>query len=88
MLTEIATLSFNNSLDEDMIGKPYLKKKQAHNEGITSIELIKENEAFITSSFDCCCHIWKIADGTKIGSLLLGGDVNWKLNFDLASRRK
>ena len=64
-----------------------MKKKQAHNDGITSIEIIKENEAFVTSSFDCCCYIWKIEDGVKIGSLLLGGDVNWKLSFDLAARR-
>ena len=61
--------------------------RQAHHDGITSIEIIQENQAFATSSFDCCCHIWKISNGTKIGSLLLGGDVNWKLEFNLSARR-
>lgn len=68
--------------------KLYLKMKQAHTDGITCIELVKENDAFATASFDCCCHIWKIEDGKKIGSLLLGGDQNWNLKFDLVTRRR
>ena len=70
------------TFSEDLITRN-LRIKQAHSDGITSIELIKENNAFITSSFDCCCHIWSIEDGSKIGSLLLGGDPKWGLNFNL-----
>lgn len=70
------------SFSADLISR-HLKIKQAHGDGITSIELVKENSAFITSSFDCCCHIWRVEDGTKIGSLLLGGDPNWGLKFNL-----
>jgi hypothetical protein len=40
--------------------KVHLKMKRTHLDGITSIELVKENKAFVTSSFDCCCHIWRI----------------------------
>ena len=67
--------------------KLHLKIKLGHTDGITSIELVSENNAFITSSFDCCCHIWSIDDGKKIGSLLLGGDPNWNIKFDLEKRR-
>lgn len=63
-----------------------LKIANAHTDGITSIELIEENQAFITSSFDCCCHIWSLKNGEKIGSLLLGGDINWKLEFNMSQR--
>lgn len=65
----------------------HLKVTGAHTDGITSIELIQENEAFITSSFDCCCHIWSMKNGEKLGSLLLGGDPNWKLDFDMHQRK-
>ena len=58
MLTEISGVD-TSQFEEDMISI-HLKKKQAHNDGITSIELIKENLAFVTSSFDCCCYIWRI----------------------------
>ena len=57
--------------------------KGIHNDGITYLQIVKENDAFISASFDCCCHIWSINDGRKLGSLLLGGDVNWKVKFDL-----
>ena len=64
-----------------------LKITNGHTDGITCIELIEENQAFITSSFDCCCYIWNINNGEKIGSLLLGGDPNWKINFNLDGRK-
>jgi len=34
------------------------KIKQAHNDGITWIDMISEYKAFATSSFDCCACIW------------------------------
>ena len=42
----------------------------------------------MTASFDCCCHIWNINTGQKLGSLLLGGDPNWKLAFNMGRRKK
>lgn len=89
MITQLVNQSQNSrsDFDEDMI-KLHLKIKQAHTDGITSIELVDENNAFATSSFDCCCHIWSLKDGKKIGSLLLGGDTNWNLKFDLNARKK
>jgi WD40 repeat protein len=86
MLTEINRAS-HGVFHEDMI-TIQLKISGAHTDGITSIELIEENEAFITSSFDCCCHIWSIKTGSKIGSLLLGGDPNWRLVFDMNQRKE
>ena len=65
-----------------------LKISNAHGDGITAIELIQENDAFITASFDCCCHIWSISTGQKLGSLLLGGDNNWKLMFNMERRKR
>lgn len=65
-----------------------LKITNAHGDGITCIELIVENDAFITSSFDCCCHVWNIETGEKLGSLLLGGDPNWRIVFNLEQRKQ
>lgn len=64
-----------------------LKIPAAHTDGITCIELIEENDAFITASFDCCCHIRNIETGEKLGSLLLGGDSNWKLVFNMQLKK-
>ncbi len=76
---------------EDIFGEQTIHQNikivGAHGDGITSIELIEENEAFITASFDCCCHIWNINNGEKVGSLLLGGDLNWKLVFNMQQRK-
>lgn len=63
-----------------------MKITNAHTDGITSIELIEENEAFITSSFDCCCYLWSLKNSQKIGSLLLGGDIHWNLRFNMDQR--
>lgn len=86
MLTEIKRNNNVDKFDEDMI-EITLKLNNAHLDGITSIELLSENRAFITSSFDCCCYIWSIETGQRIGALLLGGDPNWKLTFNMASRK-
>lgn len=86
MLTEIKK-SKQNIFNEEMIVQ-HLKIVNGHGDGITCIELIAENDAFITSSFDCCCHIWSIQSGEKLGSLLLGGDPNWKIVFNLEQRRQ
>ncbi len=85
MLTEIrrSVELFNG----EMIAES-LKIINAHTDGITCIQLIEENEAFITSSFDCCCHIWSIKNGEKLGSLLLGGDMHWKLKFNMERRKE
>ena len=57
--------------------------KKLHNDGITSIEVLEEYDAFATSSFDCCCFVWT-NQGTKLGSLMIAQDKNWglKLNVD------
>jgi WD40 repeat protein len=81
MITELRGAK-GETFQEDMIVQ-HLKISGAHSDGITSIELINENDAFITASFDCCCHIWSITTGQKLGSLLLGGDINWKLVFNM-----
>jgi hypothetical protein len=84
MLTEVRRR--DDIFQEDMIIL-HIKLRTAHSDGITSIELIRENEAFITTSFDCCCHIWSLVNGEKLGSLLLGGDMGWKLKFNLEGRK-
>jgi hypothetical protein len=48
------------------------KIKQAHNDGITWIDMISDQVAFATSSFDCRARVWSLKDLSLIGSLLLG----------------
>lgn len=62
--------------------------KKAHTDGITHIEVIGKYQSFATSSFDCCCHIWSLKNFKKIGSLIIGGDRNWGLEFNLQERKK
>ena len=86
LLTEVRKVE-DISFSKDLVNI-HLKMKQAHSDGITYISTVRENDAFITASFDCCCHIWSINDGRKLGSLLLGGDPNWKVKFDLEHRKR
>jgi len=62
--------------------------KKAHTDGITHIEVLGKYQSFATSSFDCCCYIWSLKNFKKIGSLIIGGDRNWGLQFNLVERRK
>jgi len=59
--------------------------KKLHNDGITSIEVMEEDEAFATSSFDCCCYIWN-NQGNKMGSLMIAQDKNWNLHLNVEKR--
>jgi hypothetical protein len=86
MITDIGRKR-EETFSEELISR-HLKIKQAHTDGITCIELVKENNAFITSSFDCCCYVWRIEDGVKIGALLLGGDPKWGLRFNLEFKKE
>ena len=65
----------------------HLKMNGIHTDGITCIELIEENDAFITASFDFRCFIWSIHSGQKLGALLLGGDPEWRLSFNMEGRK-
>ena len=41
---------------------------------------MEDYDCFATSSFDCCVYIWDISkENVKIGSLMLGFDLNWQL---------
>lgn len=64
--------------------KTVFQIKKAHVDGITHIEVIGQYQSFATSSFDCCCTIWSLKNYRKIGSLIIGGDRNWGLEFNLA----
>lgn len=48
-----------------------LNSFSCHNNLISSIEVIKDKDAFATSSFDCCVHIWCLKTFNKLGSLIL-----------------
>lgn len=62
--------------------------KKAHSDGITHIEVLGKYQSFATSSFDCCCHVWSLKNFKRIGSLIIGGDRNWGLQFNLEERKK
>ena len=86
MLTEVRRPAMVDLFNDSMIGM-HLKMNGIHTDGITCIELIEENDAFITASFDCRCFIWDIQTGHKLGSLFLGGDPDWKLRFNMENRK-
>lgn len=80
-----------NILEEDFLNEDLIKSsfkiKKAHLDGITDIEMIDEFGSFASSSFDCCCFIWSLDTCKKIGSLIIGGDKNWKLAISETDRK-
>lgn len=78
--------------EKDVIQMPQIRK--AHTDGITWIEVIPELNCLATSSFDCCCHLHNFSEGKKIGSLILGRDLQnqnsnpWLLKINEESRKQ
>jgi len=59
--------------------------KKLHNDGITSIEVMEDDDVFATSSFDCCCYVWN-QSGVKLGALMIATDKNWSLKLNEQKR--
>lgn len=56
---------------------------------ISSIAIIEKEQAFATSSLDCCVHIWSLKNFVKLGSLILAQSNNlWKLNIDKSEKEQ
>ena len=69
----------------------YFQKKKAHEDSITWIEIMVDQNAFATSSFDCQVHLWSITTFEKIGSLILGHESlnnNWQFRINEEERKQ
>ncbi|CAG9329654.1 unnamed protein product [Blepharisma stoltei] len=54
---------------------------KAHDESILSLSLVEDISIIITCSFDCRVHIWNYS-GTRLGTLIVGGDPSWDVKID------
>ena len=58
--------------------------RSAHDDGITSIEVIQEYGVFCTSSFDCTVKLWSFeSPGQLVGRLILENNPDWNLRLNV-----
>ena len=74
--------SFKKFQQEDM---REVAKWKAHDEGITHISIIEGLQMIISCGFDYRVHIWEFS-GKKLGTLVVGGDPEWKVKIDTLGR--
>ena len=62
-----------------------LSSWKAHEEGIIHVKIMEDLKMIISSSFDYRVHIWDF-NGTRLGTLIVGGDDEWEVKIDTLSK--